>query len=258
MNKDTSVNSLNLLKKHVQWHRRIGLSIFVFLVVLAITGVALNHTRALRLDRVSLSNSWLLSWYGIEKPSFSGFSLNDHWLYHDDNEYLILDMNPVALCQPPLISAASNETRMFALCADSLVILSANGELIEKFTNFDGLPNGTSAVISASGGIYLLAETGAMQFNSDTLALTPAADTLDKVGQPAIASQPLPRPLMQYLQQQGSGPSVSLETVILDLHSGRFFGQIGVWVVDIVGLLIIVLSITGLSVWVKRSRINRE
>ena len=246
MNKDTSVNSLNLLKKHVQWHRRIGLSIFVFLVVLAITGVALNHTSALRLDRVSLSNSWLLSWYGIEKPSFSGFSLNDHWLYHDDNEYLMLDM----------ISAASNETRMFALCADSLVILSANGELIEKFTNFDGLPNGTSAVISASGGIYLLTETGAMQFNSDTLALTPAA-ALD-VGQPAIAAQPLRRPLVQYLQQQGSGPSVSLETVILDLHSGRFFGQIGVWVVDIVGLLIIILSITGLSVWVKRSRINRE
>jgi uncharacterized iron-regulated membrane protein len=40
--------------------------------------------------------------------------------------------------------------------------------------------------------------------------------------------------------------------VILDLHSGRFFGQFGVLFIDLIGLLVCILSITGLMAWMKR------
>jgi len=63
---------------------------------------------------------------------------------------------------------------------------------------------------------------------------------------------PLPKPLQEKLKAQASGPSVSLETVILDLHSGRFFGQFGVLFIDLIGLLVCFLSITGLIAWIKR------
>ena len=63
---------------------------------------------------------------------------------------------------------------------------------------------------------------------------------------------PLPKTLQQKLREQSAGPSISLETLILDLHSGRFFGQFGVLFIDLIGLLVCILSITGLIAWMKR------
>ena len=48
------------------WHRRIGLLALVLVIILAITGIMLNHTEKLNLDNTFINNSLLLSWYGIE------------------------------------------------------------------------------------------------------------------------------------------------------------------------------------------------
>jgi len=42
--------------------------------------------------------------------------------------------------------------------------------------------------------------------------------------------------------------------VILDLHSGRFFGQLGPWVFDAAAVLLILLSLSGTWIWLKRRR----
>jgi len=91
-----------------------------------------------------------------------------------------------------------------------------------------------------------------LEFDPDSLALQPAE--IDSASLNALtASLPVPEFLMQQLEEN-TGPSISLETVILDLHSGRFFGQFGVLIMDIVGLLICILSITGLFAWINRLR----
>jgi len=48
------------------WHRRIGLFALVLVVILAITGLMLNHTEKLGLAESYISREWLLNWYGIE------------------------------------------------------------------------------------------------------------------------------------------------------------------------------------------------
>ena len=48
------------------------------------------------------------------------------------------------------------------------------------------------------------------------------------------------------------GSGLSLERVILDLHSGRIVGQWGVYVVDGAALLFLALVITGLWMWMKQ------
>jgi uncharacterized iron-regulated membrane protein len=45
-----------------------------------------------------------------------------------------------------------------------------------------------------------------------------------------------------------------VERVILDLHSGRFFGKLGPWLFDIAALLLILLSLSGAWIWLKRRR----
>ena len=55
--------------------------------------------------------------------------------------------------------------------------------------------------------------------------------------------------MLQYL---GEGPS--LERVLLDFHSGRIFGPVGIVVYDLLALMVLVLSISGLIIWVRGKR----
>ena len=52
------------------------------------------------------------------------------------------------------------------------------------------------------------------------------------------------------LQKEG----LTLERVVLDIHSGRFFGKFGVYVVDFFSVLFLMLSITGLWIFLKQSK----
>lgn len=245
------MKSSNSIKTNIIWHRRLGLSIFLLLIFLAISGFALNHSPALKLNKISLSNSWLLSWYGLEKPLIKGFKLDDKWLYENGNNLLYVDRQAAAPCSAPLLSVANSANTLFALCADSLHLLTENGQLLESFSQLDGLPVNARGISTADNTLYLITDSAVLEFNPDSLALKPAV--IDPASLKALtAQQPVPESLEQQLEN--NGPSISLETVILDLHSGRFFGQFGVLIMDIVGLLICILSITGLLAWINRLR----
>jgi len=246
------VKSSNSVKTNIIWHRRLGLSVFLLLIFLAISGFALNHSPALKLNKISLSNSWLLSWYGLEKPLIKGFELDDKWLYENGNNLLYVDRQAVAPCSAPLLSVAESRSILFALCADTLHLLTENGQLLESFSQLDGLPANARAISAADNTLYLITDSAVLEFNPDSLDLKLSPEIESASLNPMTDQQSVPDFLGKQLEN--SGPSISLETVILDLHSGRFFGQFGVLIIDIVGLLICILSITGLLAWINRLR----
>ena len=47
-----------------RWHRRLGLLAALFVLVVAVTGIVLNHTSGLALDRRFVDWSWLNAVYG--------------------------------------------------------------------------------------------------------------------------------------------------------------------------------------------------
>ena len=254
--------SVNGIKTNILWHRRLGLSTFVVLIFLAISGFALNHSPGLKLNQINLSSNWLISWYGFEVPVAEGFKVGGKWFYQDGNKALLVDGDSVASCTAPLSAIAQTTGGVFALCADGLNLLTTDGQLVEQFGTVDGLPANTQTVTVLDNRIYLTIGSSSinsvtidsvtMEFNSDSLGLTVAdiaPQTLKDIQQTAM---PLPKLLQKKLKEQSSGPSISLETVILDLHSGRFFGQFGVFFIDLIGLLVCILSITGLMAWMKR------
>lgn len=249
--------SVNGIKTNILWHRRLGLSTFVVLIFLAISGFALNHSPGLKLNQINLSSNWLISWYGFEVPVAEGFKVGGKWFYQDGNKALLVDGDSVASCTAPLSAIAQTTGGVFALCADGLNLLTSDGQFIEQFGAIDGLPANTHAVTVLDDRIYLTTgsatiDSVTMEFNADSLGLTAtdiAPQTLKDIQQVAV---PLPKLLQKKLKQQSPGPSISLETVILDLHSGRFFGQFGVLFIDLIGLLVCILSITGLMAWMKR------
>ena len=57
------------LTQHIyHWHYRIGLVLAFFLLILLVTGIALNHNADLNLHHISLDWQWLRDWYGMAEP----------------------------------------------------------------------------------------------------------------------------------------------------------------------------------------------
>ena len=57
-----------LLRSLYIWHRYMGLAAALFVIVLAVTGLALNHTQELGLDSNYVKSGALLNWYGVQAP----------------------------------------------------------------------------------------------------------------------------------------------------------------------------------------------
>jgi len=51
-------------------------------------------------------------------------------------------------------------------------------------------------------------------------------------------------------QYRGSG--LSWERLLLDLHSGRLFGSVGVFIIDLAGIALLLIALSGVWVWVTK------
>ena len=235
---------------NLRWHRRVGLSVMVALIFLSITGILLNHSPAAGLSKKILSTEWLLSWYGFETVAFSGFKVGEQWINHPGDRELYIDGQPVAACAPPLLNAARTESFLIALCTNELVILSFDGELVEKINTLSGLPEHTTNMKYLNNTLFIQSHNKILSLDPATLKITPSQLTIESWPLPSS----LPSTIVEELKQSSQLPGISLETVILDLHSGRFFGDAGVLFVDFMGLLTVFLAVTGTYVWFLKRR----
>lgn len=253
---------------NLRWHRRIGLSIMVMVIFLAITGLLLNHSPGIGLSNKTLQSQWLLDWYGFEATAFSGFKLGKHglnkqWLSHPGGQELFLNAEPVANCQAPLLGASrlnlykdkslQDQSLLLALCQDELVILTPEGELVEKLSVLNGLPENTSELQVVGQEVLIRSNEKILSLNIDSLETQTSQTNVKEWSQPS----PLPQKLIERINQKAELPGISMETLILDLHSGRFFGGAGVLFVDLIGLLICLLALTGLWAWYSHHRLRK-
>jgi hypothetical protein len=222
----------------------------IVLVFLSITGILLNHSPAAGLSKKILSSEWLLSWYGFETVSLSGFEVRGRWFNHPGDRELLLDDQPIASCAPPLLNATSTKNFLIALCKDELVILNSDGMFIEKINTLTGLPEDTTNLDYLDNTLLIKSKNEILSLDPSSLEISPSELKVDKWPQPIS----LPSTLVKKLKQSSQLPGISLETVILDLHSGRFFGDAGVLFVDFMGLLTVFLAMTGTYVWFMKRR----
>ena len=231
---------------NLRWHRRLGLSVFVFVIFLALSGIALNHTSTLKLGDIRLNSGWLLGWYGLAMEDMPAYNASGNWLYSSD-AHLYFNREQLTSC-PELLSATHSELFIAALCPGRLLLLTSDGQLIDSLDESRGLPTNIDSLHSTANKLLAGNSLNSWQIDPDSFQVTALAR--------GVTATPLER-LPDELAAQINSSSVSLETVILDLHSGRFFGGFGVFVVDLVGLLIVALSVTGLWSWVNHQKLRR-
>ena len=247
----------------LRWHRRVGVAIALGVIVLVVTGIPLNHTSAWQLDRVMLSHSWLLKLYNIEASTAMGFPVGEQWLIQA-GAHLFLDDVEVARCDGALVGAGASGDLLLAACTHELVMLNRDGALIEQLGGAYGLPvplSGlavTRAILNRPGdeqgepGEQFWLRSAERWFALDLQMLTWAEARPLAPPRLLAASAAVPEALQSALQQRLIGEPLTLERVLLDVHSGRILGAAGVWLADLAGLLLLVLAVSGCYVWLSK------
>ncbi|HAD08812.1 MAG TPA: hypothetical protein DCF62_04970 [Porticoccaceae bacterium] len=257
MNKNDSWISGQLKR----WHRRLGLCAALFVLVLAATGLTLNHTSELDLDSKQLNWSVLLAWYGIESSSdLYSFPLGQQ-LVTLVGEELFVDTREIAHCSGQLSGAQRLPGSGLAVlaCGDELFVLTPELELVERLGSAHGLPSPLSRIGLAEAKLVI--SNGARFFWADieTLsweAVPEAGQAIQDVAQWSSA-RATPPELSEALGKHFVGEGLSLERILLDIHSGRILGGWGVYLMDAMAIVFIVLAVSGLLMW-RREAKSRE
>jgi len=232
-------------------HRSIGAAAALFVIFMVLSGIVINHANDLGLDRKHVSQPLVLDWYGLGAPDeLLSFEVGGDWLSFAGSQ-LYLNEEPVLAVSGGVGAVASGEL-MIAAGSDELLLLDRDGNLVERqpWAPVDTAP---IELIGLDAGNAVLVKSGGRIWSTDEALLS------WKLSDEANANWATPAPASGDLQQaiarsyRGQGPS--LEQVLLDLHSGRFFGAVGVIVYDLLALALGFLALSGLILW-WRSRHN--
>ena len=228
-----------------RWHARIGFAAVIFFLILAVTGFALNHAHGLGLDEQYVHAAWLARWYGLtpEAPR-EAFRSGRQALVAANGRWLLNGKvsgekfpQPVGLVElPDMVVVASSA---------ALYLYRKDGALIDRLER-NALP-GTPVQAIGSGADRLALRTGSGTFESaDALSWRPAPRDAVAWSAPVELSAAERDSYGELLE-----PGVSMQQLLLDLHSGRLAGRRGPLVVDFLAVLLAVLSVSGAWLFLK-------
>ncbi len=231
-----------------RWHRRLGVVAALIVLLVSVTGLLLNHTAELKFGSLSVRQGWLLSHYGMSPPEAVSYQVGNLWISGDERNSLYWDGEPLASCQGELkgaLAVASQQgLHKIVACAGELLVFTESGELVERIGSSYGLPQPVDSIGSCGEAICLRSGDQILLADLQRLHWRP----VDGRQVEWVQSRQSPAPLQQKLLR-AQGSALSWERVLLDLHSGRILGQVGVWIVDLAALLLLFLALSGFWLW---------
>ncbi|MDI5847254.1 PepSY domain-containing protein [Shewanella xiamenensis] len=247
------------------WHRRLGIISCLFILLLVVTGIAINHSQHLHLSKAFVQQTWLLDYYGIIAPKhIVQFGSDSKPLLITDNR-LWLEHEQILEAQRQLISAAYFSNMLIAIDSEQLYLFDREGKILETQNQSTGLPSGLEALAIES--IHLLdgPNTQAEPVNYIWLKAATGYFRADENLIDWIPMQPLaplswvtPNDLVDVnLVRYARSTNLNWERVMLDVHSGRAFGIYSVWIWDFFALALLLVSFSGLWIWIKQTKPRR-
>lgn len=241
------------LRSFYVWHRYMGISAAAFTLVIAVTGVLLNHTEDFQFDSKHVRSDWVLDWYGIKAPQdMRSFAAADRSITLM-GEHLYLNRREIEGSYRQLVGAILKNDMVVVAVSDSILLLTLRGDLIDRLQRSDGIPAGILQ-IGTDAGAAVVVRTSLEHYQPDADFLHWSRRDNNPASVRWATPSPLDPRLKSALQNHFREEVLPVERVILDLHSGRFFGQLGPWVFDAAALLLILLSLSGTWIWLKRRR----
>jgi len=248
----------NLTATLREWHKRAGLFAFTFMAWLGASGFLINQSASWGYDTTRIDWGWVMALYGLHpEPPQAGFRAGTHWLA-ETRDHTLVDGQPLALPihQPRgfVVGGTAERPLLFVAAAESLLLLTPQGERIDELTP-PILPVSSIRRIGslrAHPGTIAVQDLDAFQSSDGGDSWTPVAPGEVDWSAAASLSPQQREALLPY-----SRPSVSLEHILVDAHSGRLFGNYGAWLINCVGLAAMLLAISGIWMMWRTSRRRR-
>gem|GEM_PF-73701 len=232
------------------WHRYMGLAASLFVVILAITGLLLNHGETLKLDRQYVQSQALLAWYDISPPAPPvSYPLEGQWISQLGDQLYFNDQR-LAEVKGPLLGVASSGNIIVIALEGRLLLITPQGEIIEQLGDAEGVPAGIQAISSDSQGRLLISAAHGTYQTDDSFTDWRPTDFMVS----PIKTVSTPTALSTRLLRAYRGNGLPLERVLLDIHSGRILGAWGTYVMYGAALLLLALAVCGVWVWASRRR----
>jgi len=231
-------------------HRSMGAAIALFVLILSITGILLNHSSDLKLDKHYLTWPWLLSHYGVGDVKADAIFLLEPFVISQFGTEIFVNAKPVTNAQRPLLGGVVLDEVIVLATDDALILLNSEGEFIERMSAAAGVPPMIQNIGLFHGAPVIQTREG--MWRSDFMLDKWELISLQGVGW--SLPSPMPESTKKQLVKYFHGEGVTVEHVLLDVHNGRILGPIGVWLLDLVGILLTILSLTGIWMWLRRFR----
>lgn len=224
-----------------RWHARLGVTAALFFIVLVVTGVALNHTERLGLAHTAIQSEALNRWYGLPPPRILAthpdaafVATPEAWWYQGRKltEGGGAVVGVVAL--PDMLAVAT---------AQSLGLYTPTGERIDTLSG-GALPQLPLFALGRTGNELVIKTSSGMYTSADGLAWQRLQN-----GNVIWSQAGLPDLLLTAQISKQLTPSLPLERIMLDLHSGRLLGAYGPYFMDMAAVLLLILSFSG--IWIQ-------
>ena len=234
---------------HRQWHRYLGAVFALPLLWLVVSGLLLQHGERLGLAEAKVTSAWLLKRYnqvpeGIPVVTQAGRFMVAGWagqIFVDDK---VLEESGV------LIGAVALPGELVVATENEIFVYDSQGLYLDRLgeESLPSVPLGRIGLDSANGvhvetnkGQYILGG-GFLEFEDAPPRTEVTWSSLEE-GRKERAS--LEKVLVE-------GSEFTWSRVITDLHSGSLFGKIGRFFVDLTGIAVLVLTVLGIRLLVRR------
>lgn len=241
-----------LLKR---WHGRMGVLAAFFVLLLAFTGLCLNHVSSLGFDTKALRSTAFLALYGMaEVGAVVSYPLADGYI-SENNSQLFYQAKEIDRCEGSLVGVLELSSQIVVACEQEFLLFSPTFQLIEKVGTAFGLPVAVQRVGLVDDELLIDTSSGLFFADLNTLSWTAVeeGDTPRSI-QWSEASQ-APETLSLALAESIDREDISYERLLLDIHSGRILGEWGIYLVDAMALLFMLLAISGLVLWRKGRKV---
>lgn len=249
--------NLNVILR--DWHKRAGLFAFVFMIWLGFSGFLINQSASWGYDTKRVDWDWVMKLYSLHpEPPQNGFNAGGQWLAAT-TDYTLVNARPldIAIREPRgfVVGGTVDKPVYFIAAAESLLLLNAKGERLDELTP-PILP--VSAIrrigmVKGHPGSIVVQDLDAFQSMDEGNTWTPVASTAVEWSEAKVLPEDERSRLLPF-----SRPSVSLEHVLVDAHSGRLFGSYGAWVINFVGIAAMLLAISGIWMMYRTSAARRK
>lgn len=243
-----------LRRSLIATHRFFGQLAALVVVLLALTGLALNHDEAFDFLKGSVHWEPLLDWYGIApKGELVHFSAGEHSAAGLERG-LYLDGRYLTDTESELIGVATVQQFLAVATADRLFLVDPGSVDPEDSQDVPGaqivdqmdsasLPGTLTRVGSRRDGQLWVAVQDEF-FRADADLLNWERSVPDEVGWSEASSAP--EALTTEILREYRGNGLPLIRVLADLHSGRIFGRHGTWLMDGAAVILLLLVVTGI------------